>query len=211
MLDFVWFMLFSTIEGLAVYAFMLYIFRFKLTDYILPVLILIVLMNLQSFYMREDTHFPFVVPVINLLFSVLFMKYIVRMPLLGSVVSAGIGYVAFGLVQLLIAYSSGGYLSVEQVQTVAYKGYIIQLLTGVIGVLIAHTLYKFGIGFANDFEKYRFKWESKLVFITCILFCLAMGVVVYIGNLYILLTFFIISMMIFLYYAMRKEQEESDS
>lgn len=210
MVDFLLFMVFSTIEGLAVYAFMLYIFRFKLTDYILPVLILIILMNLQSFYMREDTQFPYVVPVINLLFSVLFMKFIVRMSLLGSVVSAGIGYIAFSVVQLLIVFSSGGYLSVEGVQTVPYKGYILQLLTGVVGVIIAQGLYKFGIGFTSDFEKFRFKCEGKIVLITCILFTLGMGAVVYIGDLYILLTFFITSMMVFLYYAMRKERAEND-
>ncbi|WP_132303280.1 hypothetical protein [Paenibacillus sp. BK033] len=173
-------------------------------------MILIVLMNLQSFYLREDTQFFYLVPIINLLFSIMFMKCIVRMSIVGSIVSAGIGYAAFAVVQLLIAYCSAGYLSVEQVQDVPYKGYIMQLLSGVIGVTISHTLYKFGIGFSTDFERFRFKWESPLVFITCIVFCLTMGVVVYLGNLYIFLIFFIISILIFLYYALRKEQQDND-
>lgn len=196
-------MAFATLEGLAVYALMLYIFRFRLKDYIWQSLIIITLMNIQSYYISENTDLSFISPIINIVFMILFMKCIARLPIVGALVSAVIGYLVFGLIQWGVVYGIHGSLDgINDDDSVRWK---VQLLTGVIGLIVSQLLYKFGIGFTNDFERFKFPFERQLVLVISVLFGVAFAAIMYSENLTLAGVFFVVSMGIFLYYAIRKE------
>jgi len=205
MINFLLFLFFSTIEGVSVYALTLYIFRFDLRTYLIPVLVIVLLMNLQSYAIREDTELSYLVPIINLVFSMLFMATIVRVPFIWSLITGVTGYFAFGLLQTVIVYLSFGFLSIEQVQTVALKGYYLQALTGIIGVYLGWMLYKFGLGFSFEFEKLRLKRENVLIILFISVLLILFGVLIYNGNAFVNLIYFLVSMIVFLWYAVKKE------
>ncbi|REK76318.1 hypothetical protein [Paenibacillus paeoniae] len=198
-------MIFATIEGLAVYALMLYIFRFDLRKYIIPALIIITLTNLQSYFILESIEVSYFVPVINILFSVLFMKFIAGLPIIGALASGAIGFLAFSLLQFIIVSTLFG--SLEGLNDQDYTRYQIQLLTGVLGVVIGKLLYKFGIGFTHEFEKLEFKYERQIVYGISLFFITAFFFIMNSKNLFLTGMFFIGSMSIFLYYAIKKERE----
>ncbi|RJE90633.1 hypothetical protein D3P07_00550 [Paenibacillus sp. 1011MAR3C5] len=198
-------MIFATIEGLAVYALMLYIFRFDLRKFIIPVLIIITLTNLQSYLILKSTDISYVVPVINILFSILFMKYIAGLPIIGALASGAIGFLSFSLLQFLIVSTLFG--SLDGLNDQNFTRYQIQLLTGVLGLVIGKLLYKFGIGFTNEFERLEFKFERPLIYGISLLFLGAFIFIMYSENLLLAGMFFIGSMALFLYYAIKKERE----
>ncbi|MFC4103102.1 hypothetical protein [Paenibacillus xanthanilyticus] len=206
-MEFLLFMLFSIVEMIGIFALTLYVFRFNLMNSVVPVLISVTLMNVQSYLIREDTTLSYIVPVLNLIFIILFVWAILRQPFVGSIFVGTIGVVAGGLLQSLLIYLSNGYLSVEEVQTVAIKGYYLQTLTGFIAFAIGATLYKFGIGFSFDLEKLRIKKERFFLPIIIVLLILGLGVLMYFLDVYINLLTFVIALLFFLYYSVKKEVE----
>lgn len=207
-MSFFLFMVFSMIEGIGVFALTLYIFRFNLRKYLVPVIFTILLMNLQSYAIHEDTAFSFIVPVINLIFSTLFLLTIVKVPLLWAMFVGLLGYFAGGFLQTSIIYLSLGNLSIAEVQSVPAKGYLLQTLTGFIGTYVGWILYKFGIGFSFEFEKLRLKWEKYIIIILISSLIVLLGAMMYFKNAVINLLAFMISMLVFLYFSMRRESQE---
>ncbi|QKS46720.1 hypothetical protein HUB94_19645 (plasmid) [Paenibacillus cellulosilyticus] len=204
-------MLFSIIEGVAIFSFMLYTFRFDLKKYIVPALMVNTLMSLQSYFIREDSSMVFLVVVINFLILVFFMATIVRIPLIWAMFTSFIGYALFIALQTGLLLLSFGRITVHMVQTIPIYGYIIQLLTGVFGFIIMNALYRLGIGFTFDFEKFRFRKEAIVVASLILAAGIPLGVLLYIGDLYINMTFLVICLSIFFYYSLRKENEENAS
>lgn len=204
-----WFMFFSIIEGLAVFSFILYTFRFNLRKYIVPALVIDSLMSVHSYFIREDTSMVFMVILINYLFLVFFMATIVKIPVIWAMFTSIIGYALFVALQTGLLLLTFGHLTVHTVQTIPSYGYIMQLLTGVFGFVIMNALYRFGIGFTFDFEKFKFKKEVFVVTFLILAAGIPLGVMLYIGDLYINMIFLIISLSIFFYYSVRKENREN--
>ncbi|MET3207645.1 UNVERIFIED_CONTAM: hypothetical protein ABIC26_000581 [Paenibacillus sp. PvR008] len=61
------FLLFSTLEGVAVFALILSIFKVKMTPYVWQAIFVNLIMNLQSYLLREELSLDYLVPVINML------------------------------------------------------------------------------------------------------------------------------------------------
>jgi len=198
-------MLFAALEGFAVYALMLYVFRFDLKNYIWHALVIVTLSNLQGHFM-SGTELSYTSPLINIVFSVLFMRFVVQLPLIGALASVIIGYFGYALLQFLVIIVMFG--SLEGLNDANLTRWQVQLITGVIGIVFARLLYKFGIGFTNDFDKFKFPLEKQIMTVLAVLFSIGLSVVLYSENLIAAGIFFMVAMFIFVYYAMRKEAEE---
>lgn len=61
------FLLFSTLEGVAVFALILSIFKVKMIPYLWQAIFVNLIMNLQSYMLREEFSFSYLVPVVNML------------------------------------------------------------------------------------------------------------------------------------------------
>ncbi|MCQ6559743.1 hypothetical protein [Paenibacillus mendelii] len=202
-MDFIWFMLFSTLEGIAVYALALYIFRYNFKRFVWHSLIIIELINLQNYLTREDlSSISYIAPIINILITILFLKIIVRIPILQSMFMTVVGYIVYMALQTFIISFS---FSLSEIQEDPLKGYLVQFLTGFFGTLIGWTLYRRGFGFTFDFERLRFKGEQLLVIVLIIGFIIALLLMMYFQDVYANLFGFLLSLFVFLFYSIRKE------
>lgn len=205
---FLGYMSFSLIEGLAVYALILSIFRFPFMKFIWPIVLMVTATNLQSFFIRDELALTTISPIINSVITILFLAIFMRIPVIWSMVMTVTGYLAFGVLQSSIIMLSNGYLSLGQAQEFVWKVYLIQLITGVLGTSISWLLYKLGYGFSFEFEKLRLKWERAFVILLLIGFLIGLGIMMYFKAIFTNFIVFAIALFIFLSYSLRKEQSE---
>ncbi|CAH1054044.1 hypothetical protein [Paenibacillus pseudetheri] len=199
------FMFFSTIEVFAWCALSMSIFRFKVTDYLWQALVVILIMNLQSFVLRNELSLAYLAPLINILFFTLLYSTIVKISLIGSFSITIVGLAGFGIVQAVLALVFFG--SIDAAQSNLVYGYILQATTAIIVIPLSWFLYRFGYGFSFDFDKFRLKFEQVAVVTTILFFLIAITAVLYVNETWIAIFFFIASLLFFLRYAMRKERE----
>lgn len=207
MLHFILFMLFSTIEGIAVYAMALYVFRFDLRKYIWHCLIIIEIINVQNYLTRVEVEsLAFFAPVANLLITILFLTTIVRIPLLWSSVVSGLSYAFYVSVQSVFIVMT---FSLEEIRTDPVKGYIVQLVTGLIGIGIGYALYRRGYGFTFDFTNTRMRREKYILVTLIVMFLVMIAVASYLLDIYIGTFGFMAALLIFLIYSIKKEASDA--
>lgn len=198
------FILFSTIEGIGIFALMLSIFRLKATDYAWPALFVISLMVLQSYVLRNVLEFGFLVPIINIVLFILLLVAVIRIPVLWSAVITLSGYLAFTIIQMgLVVFLFGESSNLDLLR---FNAFSMQLMSGLLSVGAAYLLYKFGIGFMFDFGKLRFRWEGITVGLLILSFLLSFSYLMYINQLEFFITFLPFTLLFLLYYAFQKEK-----
>jgi len=202
---FLLFMLFSTIEGLSIYAVALYVFRFDLKKYFWHSLLIIEIINFQNYLTRENIEsLSYIAPIVNLIITALFFSTIVRIPLIWSFLMTIVGYSASIVIQAVFI---NFLFSLEEIKTDPIKGYLFQLLTGIL-IFISLYLYRKGYGFTFDFEKLRFKKEHIIIILLIVAFVVFLGIMMQLLNVFVGLVGFVIALLIFLFYSIKKEAEE---
>jgi hypothetical protein len=202
------FIFFSTIEGVAVFSLMLSIYRLKATEFMWQALFVILLMNLQSYVLREELSLAYLVPVINMVLFILLLTTVMRITLIWSSIITISGYFAFVVIQSLTFKLLFGDLTIAEVQGDVVKGYMLQAASGLFGIFLAWILYKFGVGFMADFEKLRLKFEHVLA-IGLIAVTLVFTAVLFIYNdIWLNVSYFTVAVLFCLYYALRKERQD---
>jgi hypothetical protein len=199
-------MLFSTLEGIGLLALMLALFRFKITQFIWPALFTILIMNLQSYIMRNELSLAYLAPVVNIVIFIFFIATVVKEPLVGSALITITGYLAYALLQTALVPILIG--SIRQVQDSLTNGYILQSGSFLLDVLLAWILYRYGKGFSFDFEKFRLKKENVIVVFLIVGTLIAFGIILFKNDILINGLFFTVALLLFLYYAVIKERSE---
>ncbi|WP_379161830.1 hypothetical protein [Paenibacillus sp. sgz5001063] len=198
------FIFFSTIEGVGIFAMMMSFFRLRPTDYIWPALFTILLMNLESFVLRNNFDIGYLVPLVNMLIFIFLLTAIIKVPLIWSSIIVISGYLAFSMIQLtLILFLFG---SISHSQTSLLNEYYGQFISGFVSMALAWFLYKFGIGFTFDFEKLRSRWEVVLMIGWILLFLLLFSLIMYKNETSWCLLFFPSAFVFLMYYSMKKEK-----
>ncbi|PZD95888.1 hypothetical protein DNH61_10610 [Paenibacillus sambharensis] len=209
-MSFILFMLFSVIESIALFSLTLSLFRLKFKQYFWPALILNILINLTSFFMRKSPELTEYAPIAILLLLILFLVTVVRIPVLWSVVVAFTGYLSVVLVQTGVMLLSFGFLSVDEISAFPWKGYLLQTMTGIIGYTAAMTLYKRGLGFSFEFNRVGFGWGTIILISVLFIIAIGIGSVLFINNLLVAAVIFFIGLAFLLYYAVKKERSNGD-
>lgn len=199
------FMLFSNLEAFAWCALCMTIFRFKASEYFWQILIVVTLMNLQSFVVRNELSLAYLVPMINVLFFVLLFTTVVRVPLVGALSMTIVGLIGFVLIQTVSAIMIFG--SVQAAQDTPESGYVLQTVTAFIVFALSWLLYRFGYGFSYDFNKVRFRFERLTIVALMVIFMIIVTTVLYLNDIWINIPLFGISLLFFLNYAIRKEKD----
>lgn len=200
------YMVFSTIETISVYCLIMSLFRFKFQSYIWQALIMVLLINLQSYIMRNEFPLSYLVPLITILLFAVFFTVVVRIPLIWSVIVTVLGYVVYAFLQTGLAKLLFGSIAIAQKDI--SDGYLLQFASGFIIILLSIWLYKIGWGFKFDFERLRFKFEDVLMIMLISIFLVFVSVVFYYNDLLVNILFFAAVMVFLLYYAVHKEAEE---
>ncbi|WP_152679745.1 hypothetical protein [Paenibacillus sp. IHB B 3415] len=199
------FMVFSNLEAFAWCALCMSIFRFKTSDYAWQILVVVTLMNLQSFVLRNELSLSYLVPLINILFITFLFSTIVRVSLLGSLTIASAGLVVFGFIQTVLAIVLFG--SINAVDASVANGYALQISTAVIGLPLSWFLYRYGYGFSYDFERFRLKYEKIMIILTISVFMTTVALVLYLNQILNVIIVLAISLLFFLKYAIAKEKD----
>lgn len=197
-------MLFSTIEGVGIFALMMSFFRLKAVDYIWPALFVILLMNLQSYVLRNELSLPMFVPIINVLLFIILLTTVIRIPIIWASIVTISGYLAFALIQIIVISLFFG--SMGDAQSSLFNMYSGQTMSGMVSIILAWFLYKFGIGFMFDFERFRMRWEGTCVIALILLAIFLFSFTVYINEISLYFVFLPIALVFLLYYAVWKEK-----
>lgn len=200
---FIGFTLFSALEGIGIYFISMSTFRLKPFNNFNAFLPFLVVMILQSYFLRNEVHFESFVPVVSVLLFILFYTLYLRIPLIWSCIIGFVSYTAFGLIQWLLLELVFG--SVEKMNQELYGGYILQTLTAIVLYIISAVLIRYRIGFIADFERFRFKSE-KYITISMIVITIIGMVLTAFSNIAMLII--VASFIYFLYFAIKKEKEE---
>lgn len=190
-MELVTFLLFSTLEVLAAFVFMMVIFRENPLDYIWHLLIISVFMGLQSYFLRE-IDLGFLAVVINLLFYVILLAAIVRIPLVGAALISAIGFFTYGVVQGVLFNFIGGQL--------------LQIVSSILFFVVSYVMYKFGFGFSEKYKLLRFRWEKLMVAGIIIGTFILIAMIMYQREIWVNIAFFGTGLGLCLIYALRRER-----
>lgn len=201
------FIIFSTVETFAVYYVMMLIYRLKPMEFLWEAMFTILLMDLQSFVLREELSLSPLVPLINIFLFTLLLKTVIRVPILWSIIISITGYFLMVLLQVAIVNLSFGELTVAEIHANPGKGYLLQFLSGAIGMSIIKIYNYFGGGFDFEFEKLKFKRESAVVYTMIGGTLLLSAILLKKNNSFLDVIFISIAVLFFLFYATRKDKE----
>ncbi|MBP1999493.1 hypothetical protein J2Z69_000512 [Paenibacillus shirakamiensis] len=202
------FMVFSTIETFAWYYLSMSLFRYKPNEYTWQALFIILLMNLQSFVLRNEYDLSYMVPVISILLFTFFYRTVVKIPLIGAFSLTIAGFLIFGIVQTALLIAIFG--SIAEAMRIPINGYIGQFSTGVVVIGISHFIYKLRFGFTFDFEKVRLKSEDIVLLALMFIFLIAITVILFLNEIWLNIIFFTVALSFLLFYAVIKEKDEFD-
>ncbi|MMZ43870.1 hypothetical protein D1872_54400 [compost metagenome] len=201
------FLLFSTAEAMAAFFLMTAIFRLKGIDYAWQALFVSLIMNLQSYMIREETSVSYLAPIVNILLFTFLLATVVKVPILWSFIISIAGVFLYGAVQAVLLVTAFKGLDSTHLQN-SSQGTLLQALTSALVFLLSWFLYRFRIGFTFDFEKLRMKWEHTIVAILIVMSLAAAAFVMYAADLVLITIYFALAAGMFLYYALKKEREE---
>lgn len=143
------FMLFSTVEGMSMFAIMLSLFRYRITEYFHYYLVLSILMSAASYWMWQVGGAPEYVPVMSaLLFSLsVLVRY--RISAIAAILMALTGYLVFGMLQSIVVYvlEAGTLVQMERIQSNTGDTYLMQLVNSLLLFALSYMLYRKGFGF----------------------------------------------------------------
>lgn len=203
--EFAGFIFFSTLEGIAIFSLMMSIFRLKATRVIRQALFIIMIMNLQSFVLREELSYEYLVPIINILLFILLLKTVVKIPILWSAIITCVGYFIYVVIQsLLVPTLFAGY-ELTEIQSSVGLGYALQAASAFIGIGIAWLLYRLGKGYIADFEKLNFNFEQLLVLIAFFALLIFAAIFLYFNQIWLNIIYFTAASLFFIYYSNKKE------
>ncbi|MEC0237779.1 hypothetical protein P4H71_26025 [Paenibacillus kribbensis] len=199
------FLLFSTAEAMAAFFLMTAIFRLKGIDYTWQALYISLVMNLQSYMIREETNLSFLAPIVNILLFTFLLATVIKVPILWSAIISTAGVFMYGAIQAVFMITMG--IDSTNLQN-STQGALLQAVTSAFVFFTAWFLFKFRIGFTFDFEKLRLKWEHTIVSVLIIMSLAAAAFVLYAADLALIVIYFVLAAGMFLYYALKKEREE---
>jgi len=202
----------SSIEAIANFFLILQLFRYNVRSYWKFIVATSVVFAFLSHVLRVELGLNDYFPLVTIAFFVLSVFYLLRIPLLWAAVISTISTAAIAVFQSLVLLLAAwfGFINLDNIAPTSLQVRVPQLLCAVLSIVISNYLYKRGIGFAFNFDKFYWKWENVLVLIVSSLLFLVLFITFFNNAFY---TFAVISFVIFsflLYFALRKERADLD-
>lgn len=210
-MDLVLFMVFALIENLGLLTLIFALYRLNLEKHWFPALVISIIMHLVNFYIRNE-YLTVYTPVIVLIFIILLLTVVVRIPVIWAVVVAVTGYLAYNLLQIVVwlVASLSHFLPSGQFQASGWRANVLQLITGVISFAVGRYLYRRGIGYAFPFERLQFRLGTIGLIIMLSIIAVASSATLYFSNFYTVMAILLIGFTFLIYWAQRKEKEDGN-
>ncbi|KQO00733.1 hypothetical protein [Paenibacillus sp. Leaf72] len=204
MLEFILFMLFSIVEGFGILYLMLKIYRYDAASFY-PALLVVTLMSLQSFFLREELSLESIVPVINIFVFVIFLSVVIKIPFFAALIITGLGYFIFASIQGAIV-NTIPFFSLAEIKVHPYIGYLLQVITAGVNLSIAWGLNRMRIGFMESIsEKMRFPHEQRVVGGFIIVILLGFGFILHQRSELLNIIYYFLAALFFFVYSYLKE------
>ncbi|MGG1071279.1 hypothetical protein ABE178_15765 [Priestia megaterium] len=213
-----WFVLSQGIYNIGTFVIMSALFQLRVRRHFNKIAVVSLLNSIINYlvYFNTDAKIGYVVPIISVLITFLYLTAVVKIPTIWSLmVTVSGGLILPLVVQLGIIFSSFGFFMPAELKQHIWRNYALDITSGLVYSLIAVLLYLKGWGFTFDFEKIRFKWERNLVIgiSICASLCLPSTIIfTHISAITPSLTFLSISsffvFVFLLAYALKKEHDE---
>lgn len=206
MLDAVGFMFFSTLETFAWYTLSMHLFRYNPRDYTWHALFLILIMNLQSYFLRNELSMANYAPLITILIFVALYVFFVRLNIIGALIVTLSGFAGFAVVQTILVQILFG--SVAIAQSSLTNGYVLQTATAVIVFSISYVMHRLGYGIPLDFDKLRFRFDDVISVVMMVIFLVIVSALLYYNQIWINLIIFAATLTYLLYYTNRRDRDD---
>jgi hypothetical protein len=172
-MDFLWYVVFSTIEAVSVLFMMFCLFRFGFRPYLKEIGIASILFSIVSYALRVELSLESYVLVITVIAYAFFAFTIVKAPPFWSVIMSVITFTAYFAIQTVLLYLliAAGLVTLENVQNYEWDAYLLQVITAIVQISLSQYLFKKGVGFSFSFDKFRWRSENAFMFgFVCIAF-----------------------------------------
>lgn len=205
------FMVFALIENLGMLTLIFALYRLNLKKYWVPALVISIIMHLVNFYIRNE-YLTVYTPVVVLIFIILLLTVVVRIPVIWAIAVAITGYIAYNLLQsaLLLLSALLHFLPSGQIQASGWRANVLQLITGMLSFAIGRYLYNRGMGYAFPFERLQFRLGTIGLVTMLSIVGIAASATLYFSNLYLVMGILLIGFTFLIYWAQRKEKEDGN-
>lgn len=215
-MEFVWFNLFSTLETIGTFSFMLALFRFKIKEYIFHIIFVSFLLSQTSFLVRSVFELDMYVPIVYLFFTFLFVWLMFQVQIFHAAIMTIIGQIVSILVQslTLVTCIQFGIFTWDDVGAFSVLSYTMQTITFLQMAILSLFLYKKRLGFTFIPNTETFKvnmknkniWSLLLLLLSVLFVCLNLfWVWKNLSNLFISSVLFLLLFLIWIYVGIRKE------
>lgn len=219
MKDFILFNLFSTIEIIGMFCLILALFRFKIKEYVVQIVVASFLLSQISYYMRTILDVSHYVPLIFLVFAFIFMRVLFRVQVYYAASMIVIGYIAFTLLQAIIIFASISLnlFKLDDVVAFSWLSYYQLLISCLISLIISWVLLKKRIGFTfvpySETVRVKISGENTVFFVIVLLSVAIAGINLYfslqsIYSLILIIVLLTFSFGSLIYLSIRREKQD---
>jgi hypothetical protein len=211
-MNFFWFVVFSMVEAFAVHIMVLRLFRYGVRQYIWAILISSFFISVISYVLRAEFDLSNYFSLVTLIYFSIFAFYVLKIPLFWSFAVSIIGNICNFVLQtiILLASVSTGIVETSAIDPFGPAARLQQTLFAIVTVAVTSYLYRKGIGFAFNFDKYR--WKAENIFMLIVVVCLfaAMLITFIQKDIYYVAVIDTIMFGLLVYLAFRKERADLD-
>lgn len=203
------FFVFSTLETWSIFAISFTLFRFNILKYNLQIIPITVLMALLNYAIWYETNLGSWIPVIGLVLFTLFIFYMLRTSLIGSLIVALTGYGTVILIQtaFLYIYQLAGFTTVADVRAGGSSYYILSAVSSCVVLLLSWLLYRLGYGFSFSLHHFKVQRENMLILVVTVAMFIMLSFLHLLKNkLYFVELVAIANVLFLIFIALRREK-----
>lgn len=213
-MNFTVYLLFSTLEGIALFCIMLTLYRYNFRYYFTPVLLASIIRSILSYLLRVEWNLKYIDPIVTLVVITCSIVWMLEINVFWAIIVSLSGFMSFVAIQvsILLLFDVFNWTITDTLHTVYDLGLMLlsSLTCGFIFVL-SGILYRRGWGFAFSFHKLNKAKDimTLSVLISCSLLALVIAILSLIQGFNKALLFavlFFSSLSSLLYYALLKER-----
>jgi hypothetical protein len=171
-----WYILFSSMEFISGFIFILVQFRFALVSNVSQMALISILLSFVSYSFTQSGLEGILFPIVHIIIFVIYLQMVMKISMVNSFIMAITGYIMFGLVQTCVVavFFHLGWAHVGLLKPLTNVAYQIQILSCVLMLLLSYVTFYFKGGFSfiearSRFSKKAFTGKNKFFIIYILL------------------------------------------
>jgi hypothetical protein len=211
-MTFLLFMIFGTIEQLAVLYICCALYRFKAKSYLSKYIFTEFFVVLVNYLIRLENPISGLAPLFSIIMFILFVRvFLNEVSLLWAAIMGIVSTAIFGVIQIaiLVTLLTAHFTTFASIQNNTIASYFLQLSSALITYLIARYLYKRGIGFTFAVDRFKLVGENIIILIILFVFLIAVGIMFYYNDLLIITVVLVSPFLYLTFFAIRKQREDA--